>query len=162
MLLDTPGTSRCRSQHVVSVKSSSLFHHSIYLWSICFPWWSIDELEKVHADRTTICFEPWQKPRARLGSVKPVKAPPPQYFNTDHSKTVLLLWFRKVTCSCCPYLYFIRFTARAFRKLLSIYVFSYFPFGFEGRMWNLIVSFPDHCLYFNFVAEVSSSLHYIF
>ena len=23
--------SRCRSQHVVSVKSSSLFHHSIYL-----------------------------------------------------------------------------------------------------------------------------------
>ena len=27
-----------------------------------------------------------------------------------------------------------------------IYVFSYFPFGFEGRMWDLIVSFPDHCL----------------
>ena len=35
---------------------------------------------------------------------------------------------------------FIRFTARAFHKLLSIYVFSYFPFGFEGRMWDLIVS----------------------
>ena len=36
--------------------------------------------------------------------VKPVKAP--QYFNTDRSKAVLLLWFLTVTCSCCPYLYF--------------------------------------------------------
>ena len=44
---------------------------------------------------------------------------------------------------------FIRFTARAFRILLSIYVFSYFPF--EGRMWDLmIVSVPDHCLSFFF------------
>ena len=31
---------------------------------------------------------------------------------------------------------------------LSIYVLSYFPFGFEGRMWDLIVSVPDHCLFF--------------
>ena len=47
---------------------------------------------------------------------------------------------------------FIRFTASAFRKLLSVYVISYFPFGFEGRMWDLIVSVPDHCLsvYFSF------------
>ena len=45
---------------------------------------------------------------------------------------------------------FIRFTARAFRKLLSIYVFSYFPFGFEGRIWDLIVSVLDHCLSFYF------------
>ena len=29
---------------------------------------------------------------------------------------------------------FIRFTASAFRKVPSVYVFSYFPFGFEGRM----------------------------
>ena len=43
---------------------------------------------------------------------------------------------------------FIRFTARAFRKVLLIYVFSYFPFGFEGRIWDLIVSVPDHCLSF--------------
>ena len=43
---------------------------------------------------------------------------------------------------------FIRFTASAFRKLLSVYVFSYFPFGFEGRRWDLIVSIPDHCLSF--------------
>ena len=33
-------------------------------------------------------------------------------------------------------------------KLPSIYVFSYFPFGFEGGMWDLIVSVPDHCLPF--------------
>ena len=45
---------------------------------------------------------------------------------------------------------FIRFTASAFRKLLSIYVFSYFPFGFEDRMWDLIVTVPDHCLSFYF------------
>ena len=42
----------------------------------------------------------------------------------------------------------IRFAASAFRKLPSVYVFSYFPFGFEGRMWDLIVSVPDHCLSF--------------
>ena len=40
--------------------------------------------------------------------------------------------------------------ASAFRKLLSIYVFSYFPFGFEVRVWDLIVSVPDHCLSFYF------------
>ena len=37
-----------------------------------------------------------------------------------------------------------------FLKLSSIYVFSYFPFGFEGRIWDLIVSVPDHCLSFYF------------
>ena len=45
---------------------------------------------------------------------------------------------------------FIRFTASAFRKLLSIYVFSCFPFDFEDRMCDLIVSVPDHCLSFYF------------
>ena len=43
---------------------------------------------------------------------------------------------------------FIWFIASAFRKLLSVYVFSYFPFGFEGRIWDLIVSVPDHCVSF--------------
>ena len=38
------------------------------------------------------------------------------------------------------------FAASAFRKLSSIHVFSYFPFGFEGKIWDLIVSVPDHCL----------------
>ena len=27
-------------------------------------------------------------------------------------------------------------------------MFSYFPFGFEGRIWDLIVSVPDHFLSF--------------
>ena len=58
VLFDTPWISRCRSQHV-SVWSSSLLHHSIYLWFICFTWWSIDKLENLHADRTNVCFEPW-------------------------------------------------------------------------------------------------------
>ena len=43
---------------------------------------------------------------------------------------------------------YILFAASAFRKLSSIYVFSYFHFGFEGRIWDLIVSVPDHCLSF--------------
>ena len=34
--------------------------------------------------------------------------------------------------------------------MLSMYVFSCFPFGFEGRIWDLIVSVPDHCLSFYF------------
>ena len=81
-----------------------------------------------------------------------------------------------VACSCCPCLYFgsavmlvtyfvnfgwlsgrlfgrelfVRFSAGAFRGLPSSYVFSYFPFSFEGRMWDLIVSVPDHCLSFHF------------
>ena len=47
------------------------------------------------------------------------------------------------------------FTASAFRKLPSIYVSSYFPFGFEGRIWDLIVSVPDHCLYFYFTFKLN-------
>ena len=30
-----------------------------------------------------------------------------------------------------------------------------FPFGFEGRMWDLIVSVPDHCLSFYFTSNGS-------
>ena len=41
-------------------------------------------------------------------------------------------------------------SARAFRNLLSVYVLSYFPFGFKGRIWDLIVSVLDHCLSFYF------------
>ena len=35
-------------------------------------------------------------------------------------------------------------------KNIDILTFScfYFPFGFEGRMWDLIVSVPDYCLSF--------------
>ena len=58
---------------------------------------------------------------------------------------------------------FVLFAAGAFRRLSSICVFGYFPFGFEGRIWDLIVSVPDHCLSFYFVdtfyckTEVNSS-----
>ena len=48
------------------------------------------------------------------------------------------------------------FTASAFRNLTSIYVFSYFPFGFEGRIWDLIVSVPVHCLSFYFGHNVKN------
>ena len=43
---------------------------------------------------------------------------------------------------------FIWFAASPFRKLPSVYIFTYFPFGCEGRMWDLIVSVSDHCLTF--------------
>ena len=58
--------------------------------------------------------------------------------------------FRKLNDHLLGKELFIRFTASAFRKLLSVYVFSYFPFGFVGRMKDLIVSVPDHCLCFYF------------
>ena len=65
--------------------------------------------------------------------------------------SVFKLWFRYyVSDHVFGKELFIRFTASAFRKLPSVYVFSYFPFGFEGRMWDLIVSVPDHCLSFYF------------
>ena len=54
----------------------------------------------LNADRTTVCFEPWQTPRAMFGSCKTGLSP--QYLNTDRWKAVLLLWFLTVTCSCCP------------------------------------------------------------
>ena len=105
-----------------------------------------------------------------VGYRKTGLSPPHYFYYTGRSKAVLLLWLLTVTCSCCPYLYygsaimlvtyfvnfrclndhifgkelFIRFTASAFRKLPSIYVFSYFPFCFEDRMWDLIISLPDH------------------
>ena len=49
---------------------------------------------------------------------------------------------------------FIQFTASAFRKLLLVYIFSYFLFGFDGRMWDLIVSVSDHCLSFYFSENI--------
>ena len=41
-----------------------------------------------------------------------------------------------------------------FSVAVLIYVFSYFLFGFEGRLWDLIVSVPDHCLSFYFMCEM--------
>ena len=37
------------------------------------------------------------------------------------------------------------FTVRVFHRRVSICVCSSFPFGFEGRMWDLVVLIPD-CL----------------
>ena len=56
---------------------------------------------------------------------------------------------------------FILCTASAFRKLPSIYVFSYFPFGFEGRMWDLIVSVPVHCLSFYLFLRFLFNLNFV-
>ena len=78
--------------------------------------------------------------------------------------SVFILWFSYYVSDkfCNDHLFgkelFIRFTASAFRKLPSIYVFSYFPFGFEIRMWDLIVSVPDHFLYFYFSNQLYTEM----
>ena len=33
-----------------------------------------------------------------------------------------------------------------------------FSFGFEGRMWDLIVSVPDHCLSFHFAFRIRNPI----
>ena len=40
--------------------------------------------------------------------------------------------------------------------------FSYFPFGFEGRIWDLIVSVPDYYLsfYFGFTSRMGEGVGY--
>ena len=116
VLFNTPGISMCWSQHAVSVKSSSLFHHSIYLWFICFTWWSIDELESLHADRTTVCFEPWQKPRARLGSRKTC---------LSHPSNFLLTIPRR--CFCCGSYLFVIITCIMFACCMTLWPFKDCP-----------------------------------
>ena len=126
VLFDTPGISRCGSQHVVSVESSSFFHHSIYPWFInCFRRWSIDELKNLHADRTTnYMFWAIAEAEGEVGyPLNRFKPPYPQFFKTDPSKAVLLLWFLTVTCSCCPILWFTYIVSNIFweRAVLSVY-----------------------------------------
>ena len=48
---------------------------------------------------------------------------------------------------------FIRFTVRAFRECLSVFVCVSFPFGFEGAMWDLIILVSEHCISFYFTSE---------
>ena len=90
---------------------------------------SLSGFRKIHSTETALLLmtETWLKA-----------------LNEDKIVGTVLVDFRKA---------FIRFTTSAFRKLLSIDVFSYFPFGFEGRIWDLIVSVPDHFLssYFDLV-----------
>ena len=68
-----------------------------------------------------------------------------------YRKIPFCLWHIDVGLHTLIFQLLILFAASAFRKLSSIYVFSYFPFGFEGRIWDLIVSVPDHCLSFYFL-----------
>ena len=42
---------------------------------------------------------------------------------------------------------------------MSIDVFTSFPFGFEGRIWDLIVSVPDHYLSFYYLYFVRRYHH---
>ena len=43
---------------------------------------------------------------------------------------------------------FIRFTMRFFSWVFDqVCVCPSFPFGIEGRMWDVIVLTPDHCLF---------------
>ena len=70
------------------------------------------------------------------------------YFGSSIMLVTYFVNFRELNDHLFGKELFILFAASAFRKLSSIYVFSYFPFGFEGRIWDLIVSVPDHCLSF--------------
>ena len=35
-------------------------------------------------------------------------------------------------------------------RIISVCNFSYFPFRFEGRIWDLIAPIPGHCLLVSF------------
>ena len=49
---------------------------------------------------------------------------------------------------------FIRFTVGVFRVRLP----NSFPVGIEGRMWDVIVLIPDHCLSLYFLLKTFSSI----
>ena len=46
---------------------------------------------------------------------------------------------------------YVQFIVHAFRELLSMYVYTLFPFVFEDRMLDLTVLVPGHCLFFYFL-----------
>ena len=81
------------------------------------------------------------------------------YFDSSIMLVTCFVNFRQLNDRLFGKELFILFAASAFRKLSSIYVFSYFPFGFEGRIWDLIVSVPDHYLSVYFV-RFCSNLHH--
>ena len=47
-----------------------------------------------------------------------------------------------------------RFTVRVFRERLTVSVCSFFPFGFESVIWDLIVLVPDQCLSIYFQGRI--------
>ena len=63
------------------------------------------------------------------------------------------MWFLTVTCSCCPYLYFgstimwVTYLGSWRPHVWERAVHSvYFPFGFEGRIWDLNISISSWSL----------------
>ena len=52
---------------------------------------------------------------------------------------------------------------RVLRKRLSncvcVCVCPSFPFGIEGRLWDVIVIIPDHCLSIYFIGQARESQH---
>ena len=100
-----------------------------------------------------------------------------QAFLTSGDTKRYKLWSCQNVCEALIYLLdniYIRFGTKLYRKIVGIpmgtncvpfvadlFLFSYardfltfscFPFGFEGRMWDLIVSDPDYCLSFYFAS----------
>ena len=94
------------------------------------------------------------------------------FFTSEDTKRYKL-WSCQNVCEALIYLLdniYIRFGTKLYRQIVGIPMgtncaplvadlflfcyerdlFSYFPFGFEGRIWDLIVSVPDHCLSFYF------------
>ena len=80
------------------------------------------------------------------------------YFGSSIMLVTYFVNFRQLNDHLFGKELFILFAASAFRKLSSIYVFSCFPFGFEGRIWDLIVSVPDRCLSFYMYSAMTEKL----
>ena len=67
----TPQGSSGVGRNMLFLSSPHLCFIIVFICDLFFsPWWSVDGLESLHADRKIVCFEPWRKPRARLGSRK--------------------------------------------------------------------------------------------
>ena len=61
--------------------------------------------------------------------------------------------------TCLGKSYSFGFTVRVFHRRVSICVCSSFPFGFEGRMWDLVVLIPD-CLSIYLLQVVQAGPHF--
>ena len=61
LLLNYNGKFNVTQKHIAEMGKKSLFcfMKEVKNHSFNITWWSIDELENLHADRTTVCFEPW-------------------------------------------------------------------------------------------------------
>ena len=80
-------------------KTTYKLNSYLYKFSDIAPRHVLDLFDKLVTPILNYCSEVWEFCKATL--IERV-----QYFNTDRSKAVLLLWFLTVTCSCCPYLNF--------------------------------------------------------